>query len=74
MTIVFDEVPAEDFTIDFTVSDGVHQVDGSFSVVVKEADTDPQDPWYNTNAGLLLVVVIIVVLVVASVYMLMRRE
>ncbi|MCJ2539640.1 MAG: hypothetical protein LN414_00035, partial [Candidatus Thermoplasmatota archaeon] len=74
MTIVFNEVPDEDFTIDFTVSDGVHDVDGSFGVLVKEADEDPQDPWYNTNAGLLLVILIIVVLVVASAYVLLRRE
>ncbi|MCK4969266.1 MAG: hypothetical protein KAS77_02015, partial [Thermoplasmata archaeon] len=74
MAVVFDEVPAEDFSIDFTVSDGVHQVHGSFGVLVKEADTDPQDPWYNSNAGLLVVIVIIVVLVVASAYVLLRRE
>ena len=74
MAVVFDEVPAEDFSIDFTVSDGVHQVHGSFGVLVKEADTDPQDPWYNSNAGLLVVIVIIVVLVVASAYVLLRKE
>ena len=73
MTVLFESVPPEGFTITFTVSDGVHQVDGSFGVVVKEADADPRDHWYTSNAGLLGVIVVIVVVLVAVAYMNRQR-
>jgi hypothetical protein len=74
MAVVFEEVPDEDFSINFTVSDGVHEANGSFDVLVREADSDPQDRWYGSNAGLLVVIVIVVIVVVGAAFVIRRRE
>jgi hypothetical protein len=74
LTVLFTEVPGATYSISFIVSDGVHEVEGSFGVVVKDADEDGPAAWYTTGAGLLSIVVIVIVVLAVTALVVWRRE